>query len=451
MFKDICGESNVLTDPEAVFAYGRDQTLDLQCEAGMVIKPRTAGEVSDILKICSNFKIAITPRGGGSGVTGGALPLDGGMVLSLERLDRILELNATDGYIIAEAGVITSDLCRRVEEAGYFFPVEPSSSAFSMIGGNIAENAGSIRSCKYGKTGDYVLNLEVVLASGERFWTGNNVEKVSAGFDLTGLFVGSEGVLGVITKAVYRLLPKPEREIYLLTSFASLRKACDAVTAIRRSSLHPSAVEMICRNAIELAAPFLGGTLPLTGERDEAQLLVALDDPQCLDRSLDLAGDILQRHMSGDILVGESAAQKEELSRLRFGIGNAMTVNRPGYRDIDACVPVSFLYEYIAGTEAICARENVDMVCFGHAADGNMHTMLLIQEGQADRYRRATDQIYGLALQNGGVVSGEHGVGMLQRQYFGMQMQGSRLGLMKRIKALMDPDGILNPGKLFPQ
>lgn len=448
----ICGHQYVFTDKDDLYSYERDETLNLCFPFDILAKPSNTEEIAAIVRVCNTYKIPITPRGGGSGVTGGALPVNRGVLLSLERLNKIIEINTIDSYVIAEAGVITADLCNAVEQAEYYFPVPPSSSTYSFVGGNVAENAGSIYSCKYGTTAQYVLNLEVVLPTGEIIWTGANVLKNSTGLNLTQLFVGSEGVLGIITKIVYKLLHKPMHSISLLTAFEHLEDACNAVIAIKQSGVLPCAVELIYANALHITAAYLNESLPLVKENIKAHLLVELQDSaeSTLIHSMNEVASILEAYTAEDILTASTALEKEKLWKLRFSIGNALTYDNNRYRDIDTCVPLSLLYDYIIKVEAVCKYYNISVACFGHALDGNLHTMLMIDADiEESNINNALYEIYSYAIAKGGVISGEHGIGLLQKEFMPMQFSKTYLQLMQNIKHLFDPNGILNPGKIF--
>lgn len=456
LFADICGSQHVITEPHELYRYGEDQTLDLHFPFDILLKPGSAAEISDILKICNRYKIPVTPRGGGSGVTGGALPVQGGVVLSLERLNKIIAIQKEDAFVVAESGVITADLCKAVEQEGLYFPVIPTSSPYSFVGGNVAENAGCIRSCRYGTTGQYVLNLEVVLPDGEIIWTGANVAKNATGLNLTGLFTGSEGILGVITKVVYRLLPCPEREVVLLAAFDQEENACSAVLAIRRSGIIPSAVELIWPNAVAFASAWKGGPL-LAGQKNaRAYLLVELRDncPAASEHSLGALTELMERYTANDILVGETTAAKEKLWGVRKTVGDALEAAPYGYRDLDVALPLSGLYPYLRKVEELCRLSSVRSICFGHALDGNVHTMLLADVPTAQGpgggdWESVLPAIYGYAISCGGVISGEHGIGWLQKDFMKLQFSEASLDLMRRLKAVFDPNHILNPGKVI--
>ena len=453
LFEEISGRDYVITGKSECYDYGKDQTLDLHFDFDILIKPASVGEISRIVRVCNKFRIPITPRGAGSGVTGGALPVNGGVVLSTERLNNILEINKIDNYVIAECGVVTDDLRSFAAANDLFLPVYPSSSSYSFTGGNVAENAGSISSCKFGTTSQYILNLEVVLPTGEVIWTGANVSKNVSGLNITQLFVGSEGILGIITKIVYRLITKPKHEVMLLAGFTSLESACKAVIAIKQSRVKPAAVELICSNAIDLTREYLGEEILLKGKDISTHLLISVqeDYEPALNNSLEELHSIIGKYTDEEMLVAVSDSEKYRISRLRFNIGNAMTLDGRKYRDIDACVPLSFLYDYIKKAELIAASNDIKMVCFGHALDGNLHTMLMFDDGRSaddKNTKHAILEIYKYVVSIGGVISGEHGIGMIQREFMKIQHSEQHMELLRRIKRLIDPNNIMNPGKL---
>lgn len=454
-FVNICGESYVITDNSKLYPYSKDLTLNLSFPFDILIKPGNSDEIVAILTYCNKHKVPVTPRGGGSGVTGGALPVNRGVILSLERLNKIIEVNTFDGYVLAEAGVITADLCAAVEKEGLYFPVAPSSSAFSFIGGNVAENAGSINSCKYGTTSDYVLNLEVVLPTGEVIWTGANVSKNATGFNITQLFVGSEGTLGIITKIVYRLIHKPRYEVSLLVNFTSTQVAILAIKELKKIAVHPSAVELIGLNALHMTAVYLNKPLPLINQEMNCHVLIQLQEEheQVLYQSMELIATVFEKYSGEQILIANTQSEKEKLWMLRHNIGAAMVSEGRKYRDIDVAVPLSMLDKYIARTEEICRKQGILLVYFGHALDGNLHTMLVMNEKMTtDEERKLTitvKEIYSYAIELGGVISGEHGIGYLQKEFMNLQFSSEQLRTMKQLKMLFDPNGILNPGKIL--
>jgi len=420
----------------------------------LLVRPGSAEEVSAILRTCNEFHIAVTPRGGGSGVSGGALPLRRGVILSLERLNRIICINDLDRFVIAESGVIAQDLCDAVEAKGYCYPAAPSSKGFSFIGGNVATNAGSIQSCQYGKTGNYVLNLEVVLPDGEITWTGANVSKSSSGLNLTQLFVGSEGLLGIITKVVYRLLPKQEEETVILAGFEHLQNIIDALCALQGSGISLSLGEFLCPRAIALVSEYLGEPLPLVKEGVRYHLLVGFrSDGFVRDAQLAAIVEILEKFTAIELPVAQTRTEKERLMKLRDNIGKALVSNGGTYRDIDAAVPVSALYSYLSKIELISEACNIRFISFGHALDGNLHVMLRQQTGSrgevTEMEKRALNEIYAFVADCGGVVSGEHGIGSLQKGFMRLQHSPRNMKIMRQIKQLLDPNGILNPEKVL--
>ena len=453
-FSQIVGVENVYEFSETNANYGKDQTLDMVYPFDILIKPHTAEEISNIMRICSQNKIPVTPRGGGSGVTGGALPINRGVVLSLERLNKIIFINEIDSIVMAESGVITADLCREVEKRNLYFPVKPSSCEFSFIGGNVAENSGSVNSYKYGSTGRYVLNLEVVLPNGDIVWTGANVSKNSTGYNLTQLFVGSEGTLGIITKIVLRLLPKNDHTVTLLSAFHHIRDACAAIIEIKRSGIIPFAAELIGEKAIAITSEFSSQPFPLTCKNIKAHLIIEIQEVTStqLDKVLTRIGEIIQKYSQEDILIGASSVEKEKLWRLRYNIGSALTASSRHYRDIDVCVPLSNLQNYIDFIDTISLRYEIDIAYFGHALDGNLHTMLVLDNASAASKKtdieNALNDIYSYAISLGGVISGEHGIGILQKCFMNLQFSNEHIRLMQKIKQLFDPQTILNAGKI---
>jgi glycolate oxidase len=454
-FNSICGPAHVSVEAIEMALYESDETLGLRYPFDILVKPGSTTEIAAIVKLCNEEKLPLLPRGGGTGVTGGALPVQRGVVLSLERLNNILAINKQEQYVVAEAGVTTVELCREVAAAGLYYPVQPTSGGASFIGGNIATNAGSMRSCRFGTTSNYVLNLEVVLPTGEIIWTGSNVSKSSSGFNLTQLFVGSEGILGIITKVVYRLIFPPPREIVMLAAFPELESACKAVLAIKESGVKLFMGELIDKKAIQLTTAYLKQGLSLTGDDVEAHLLLGLEHTgEDMEASyLITTAAIMERYGATNMLVAEDEAQKKQLLRLRQSIGAAMVEYDRHYRDIDVSIPLSLLYKYLLEVTAICVRHHIEPVCFGHAIDGNMHTMLLTRPGNETEtdpsIAQAVRSIYEFALANGGVISGEHGIGLLQRPFMELQHPPERMALMKGIKQLLDPNAIMNPGKLL--
>jgi glycolate oxidase len=447
--KNICGDQHVYTDKESLFNYEHDETLDYRFAFDILVKPGTSAEISNILKICNQQKIPVTPRAGGTGVTGGALPVRGGIVLSVERLNRILHIDKQEHYVITEPGVNSAHLFEAVKNEQLYFPLAPGSKMGSMVGGNVAENSGAINSCRYGTIARYVMNLEVVLPTGEIIYTGSNVAKSATGLNLTQLFVGSEGILGIITKVVYRVLPPFLPETIFMVAFNDLADACNTIAQIKDAGILPSAAELIGKKAIEFTSAWLQESLPLVSANVQAILVIGLEerDTNALQAEIEKL-----THVLGDkeILVAQTQLEKDKLLKLRSNIGNAMTAGNRRYRDVDVCIPSKHLYSYLRQVDMICNNHHIDVISFGHAMDGNMHTMLLFNgKENSMQVENAAGEIYRYAVSMGGVISGEHGIGFLQKQYMQLQYSAEQLQLMKSIKALFDPNNIMNPGKVL--
>ena len=450
----ICGHNNVQIGSDLNELYGKDEATKQIYKFDYLVKPSNEFQISEILKACNIYNVPVTPRGGGSGVSGGAVPLQGGLILSTEKLNKIIEINTPDKFVIAECGVVTDFLCNEVEEKGLYFPIRPGSSSMSFIGGNVAENSAGINSLKYGTTKDYVLNLQVVLPNGEIIWTGANTSKNSTGLNITQLFVGSEGILGIITKVVFRLISKPLYEFTLMAEFNSLKNLCDSVASISQSNLSPSAIEIVDEFSGNLTSDFLAGkTLPEETKKN-AVLLVNFDGniQELLDEQLENCYEIIKDTMSGEVLIAKTQMEKEKLWKIRMNIGGALTEGDRVYRDIDLAVPVSRLYEFITGVNTISESFQVKIACFGHAGNGNLHTMVSVDNPsglQKNNVMQAIDLIYQTGIEMGGTISGEHGIGILQKKYMPLQFGPAYLDLTKEIKKAFDPRNLINPGKII--
>jgi glycolate oxidase len=456
-FSHICGADHVSCEEGELHRYRKDETHFLSFDFDILVKPGSSEEIAKLVRLCNQCRVPVTPRGGGSGVTGGALPVKRGVVISMERLNRILSVSKADCIVVAESGVVTSDLCRTVEAEGLYFPVIPTSADSSFIGGNVAENAGSVNSCKYGTTAEYVLNLEVVLPSGDIIWTGANVRKNATGLNLTQLFVGSEGILGIITKVVYRLLPKPSCDIVLFASFNTLADACNAVKALKQSNVMPAVAELICDDAMKMSMQYDPACFQAINFREgqQAWLLLELDgmEPYHLEQEALLLESILQPYVSEPVLLGTSHQEKQKLRSVRYNVGAVLNNGHNHYRDLDVCLPVSALYDFLVKVKTTADKFGIQVVRFGHALDGNMHTMLLFnnypENHAASIMQEALTEIYSFAIARKGVISGEHGIGLLQREFVHLQYSSVTLQLLKQLKQLMDPHSILNPGKVI--
>lgn len=453
-FQQICGEKYVLVDDEALHHYSHDETEDLHFLPDVVIKPGTAEEISLILKICNQYKIPVTPRGAGTGLSGGALPHLGGVLLSVERLNKIIKIDERNLQVITEPGVITEVLQNAVKEKGLFYPPDPSSRGSCMIGGNIAENSGGPKAVKYGVVKDYVLNLEVVLPTGEIIWTGANVLKNATGYNLTQLIVGSEGTLGIVTKAVLRLIPLPKLDLLMLIPFKDPVDACAAVSAIFSAGFVPSAMEFMERDAIEWSMRLVNDCIVPIDDETEAHLLIEVDgnDIDVLMKEMEGISEVVMGFNPGEILFADDAQQKAELWKLRRRVGEAVK-SHSVYKEEDTVVPRAELPMLLKGVKNIGKKYGFQSVCYGHAGDGNLHVNIIKGELSDDQWNGSLKQgiieIFELVKSLGGTLSGEHGIGLVQKDYLPIVFTPVQMRLMKSIKTLFDPNNILNAGKIF--
>jgi glycolate oxidase len=453
-FKKIVGEQYVLMDEESLNSYAHDETENLHYLPEVVVKPRTAEEISAVMKICNRDKIPVTPRGAGTGLSGGALPHLGGVLISTERMNSILVIDEKNGHVITEPGVITEVLQNAVKEKNLFYPPDPSSRGSCFIGGNVAENSGGPKAVKYGVVKDYVLNLEVVLASGEIIWTGANVLKNSTGYNLTQLMVGSEGTLGIVTKIVLKLIPLPKYDLLMLVPFNSLEKASEAVGAVFRAGYIPSALELVEIEALQISRRFVDDTVvPLTDDI-EAHLIIEVDGnhSDILMQEMEAIAALMGEYGAGEILFADNAQQKEALWKLRRRVAEAVKIS--GYTiEEDTVVPRSALPALIRGVKVLGKEFGFHAVCYGHAGDGNLHIRIKkegvqgsLQDPQMVQGLRA---LFRLVHELGGTISGEHGIGLIQKGYMDIVFNDIQLQLMRDIKKVFDPNNILNVGKIF--
>ena len=459
-FEAIVGPAHVLTAQRAeaaatadVYAgYGRDHTEDLHFAPDVVLRPANADEISQILRLCHAHRVPVTPRGAGTGLSGGALPIHHGVVLSTERLNKIIQIDERNLQATVEPGVVNEAFQNAVKEVGLFYPPDPASKGSCFLGGNLAHSSGGPKAVKYGTTRDYVLNLQVVLPTGDIIWTAANTLKNSTGYNLTQLMVGSEGTLGIITKVVFRLLPFPQHNILMLVPFRQEMQAAEAVSAVFRAGIIPSGMEFMERIAMEWSARYLG--IPLTVPEDvRAHLLIELDgqDLDQLYKEAEQVYGVLENYDVGEILLADTAAQKDELWRIRRNIGNS--VKAAVYKEEDTVVPRAELGTLLTGVKEIGARYGFQTVCYGHVGDGNLHVNIIRGELSDEMWnvglREPISEIFRLCVKLGGTISGEHGIGLVQRPYIGIAVGAVNLELMRGIKKVFDPHGILNPGKIF--
>ncbi|MFN5356072.1 MAG: FAD-binding oxidoreductase [Bacteroidota bacterium] len=449
----ICGEQHVLASAHDRTTYGSDETEDLHFMPAVVVKPHTADEISAVLILANRERIPVTPRGAGTGLSGGALPVCGGIVLSTERLNRIIEIDERNLQATVEPGVINQVFRDAVEAKGLFYPPDPASRGSCFLGGNLAENAGGPKAVKYGTTKDYVLNCEVVLPTGEIIWTGANTLKNSTGYNLTQLIVGSEGTLGIITKIVFRLIPLPTQNLLMLVPFFSPEKACEAVSAVFRAGFTPSAMEFMERDAIDFVLRFVDVKIPVKDEH-QAHLLIEVDghDLDALFKDCEKISEVMYAHECDEVMFADTAQQKADLWRMRRGVGEAVK-SHSVYKEEDTVVPRAELPVLLKGVKEIGKKYGFKSVCYGHAGDGNLHVNI-IKEGMSDedwnkKVPTGIREIFELCVKLKGTISGEHGIGYVQKSYMDIPFDPTALELQKGIKRLFDPNGILNPGKMF--
>lgn len=453
-FRNITGSEFVLVDEESRASYGHDETEHLLYPPEVVLRPRTAEEISAIMKICNRHRIPVTPRGAGTGLSGGALPHLGGVLISTDRMNSILKIDERNLQVITEPGVITELLQRAVMDKGLFYPPDPSSRGSCFIGGNISANSGGPKAVKYGVVKDYVLNLEVVLPSGDIIWTGANVLKNSTGYNLTQLVVGSEGTLGIVTKIVLKLLPLPKYDLLMLVPFRSLEKAGEAVSAIFRAGFTPSALELVEIDALRIVSRFVNNAVVPVSDDTEAHLIIEVDGnhPDILMNEMEAISNLLTSFDAGDVYFADDAQQKTELWRMRRVVAEAVKLE--GYTvEEDTVVPRAELPALIRGVKELGRRYNFHAVCYGHAGDGNLHIRIK-KEGVTNSLEDAElvagiRALFELVHELGGTISGEHGVGLVQKGYMDIVFDEANLQLMRGIKKTFDPNNILNAGKVF--
>lgn len=453
-FKIIVGSQFVFDDTESLEIYAHDETENLLYRPEIVIKPRSVDEISSIMKICNEHIIPVTPRGAGTGLSGGAIPRFGGVVLSMERMNSILQIDEKNFQVITEPGVITEVLQNEVKAKGLFYPPDPSSRGSCFIGGNIAENSGGPKAVKYGVVKDYVLNLEIVLPNGDIVWTGANVLKNATGYNLTQLIVGSEGTLAIVTKIVLKLIPFPKYDLLLLAPFASLEKASEAVNAIFLAGHTPSAMELVEIDALQIVSEMIGaGSIPIN-ENVAAHLLVEVDgnNQDVLLKEMESITEVLENKGAGEIFFADDTIQKDALWKLRRRTAEAVKLK--GYTiEEDTVVPRAELPALIRGVKKLGKEKNFHAVCYGHAGDGNLHIRIK-KEGIVNSYQNEEMQqiliaLFKLVKSLGGTISGEHGIGLIQKPYMHLVFNEAAIQLMRAIKKCFDPNNILNPGKIF--
>jgi len=442
----------VVTDPEALVPYGSDESSSGHFPPEAVVRPTTPEEIRIALRVCAEHRVPVTPRGAGTGKSGGALPVHGGVVLSTEKMQKIYEIDEANRLAVVEPGVITSVLQHQVEEAGLFYPPDPASLDTCSLGGNVAENAGGPRAYRYGVTREYVLGLEVALVGGDRLVLGRRSPKGVSGYDLTALVVGSEGTLAVVDRITLRLLPRPRATAAAIASFDSLTAAGRAVIALGRSGLQPCVLELMDGTSVDHIRQGSAYRFP---DGAEGVLLLEVDgDPERVEADLAACAEVCEASGAMDVRLATDEAQRRRLWKARRGVSEALAAAHRHKTSDDIAVPVGEMDATVTRIAEIGERHQVLTAVFGHAGDGNLHVNLLADdddhEDVARRFEAARVDLFHHALHVGGTLSGEHGIGLAKRKFMVLEHAPQELEMMRAIKNLWDPLGLLNPGKLLP-
>lgn len=447
----ICGGAHVRTSKTDRICYSYDAT-QRRYLPDVVVHPANTEEIRQVMLLANNYKIPVYPRGAGSGFSGGSLPTAGGMVLGMTRLNRIREIDADNLVAIAEPGVVTGEFQKAVEKVGLFYPPDPASLKFSTLGGNVAECAGGPRCVKYGVTKDYILGLEVVTPTGDIIATGGTTLKGVVGYDLTKLICGSEGTLAIITKIIIKLLPLPEAKKTMLVMFDSIDGAARAVAAIIRAKIIPTTLEFMDQRTIECVRQ---ATDLAVADDVRALLIIEVDGERALlDRQVRRIASLVAKLGVVETRIAQTAAESEAIWDIRRAVSASLRRVNPDKFNEDVCVPRSKVPDMIRKVDKIADRYGLPIVNFGHAGDGNIHVNVMIdgkEPKERENARRAIRDVFAAALALGGTMSGEHGVGILKAPFVSMELTASAMDYMKTIKRALDPNNILNPGKIFPR
>jgi glycolate oxidase len=448
--RDAVGEAFVRADPDALALYGQD-ALKKPHTPDAVVLPASTAEVAAVVRACAAARVPIVPRGAGTGYTGGSVPTAGGIVVSLERLDRILAIDEENLLAIVQPNVITGQLQEAVERVGLFYPPDPASLNRSVIGGNVAECAGGPRAFKYGTTKRYVLGLEAVLPTGEIVRTGSKTVKNVVGYDLTQVLVGSEGTLAIITEIVLRLVPKPAARATLRATFAGIEEAVGAVSALIRARVVPAALELIDKASLEAVAAYAGSLAPAGSG---ALLLLEVDGGEAAVREeRQHLEEACRRSGALELLTATTEAERDELWRVRRELSYSLRLIAPLKINHDVVVPRGRVPRLFDLVDRIRAKHELRIACFGHAGDGNIHVNIMVDPNDREEVARAhvaERELFEGVVALEGSISGEHGIGFAKAPYLGVELSAETIALMKRVKRAFDPDGILNPGKIFP-
>ncbi len=448
--KRIVGTENVLTTPEDLIPYSFDGTAGLRQMPGCVVLAKTTEQVATILKLANDAGIAVVTRGSGTGLSGGSLPSPDCVVLCTVKMDRILELDQANLTMLVEPGVTTLQVAEAASAAGLFYPPDPGSMKISTIGGNVAENSGGLRGLKYGVTRNYVMGMEVVLPNGEVMWTGNRCVKDVAGYSLKDIFIGSEGTLGVITKVLLRLVPKPPAKKTMVATFGQMDQAAEAVSAIIAAQIIPCTLEFLDRTTIHCVEDYAKIGLPLDCE---ALLLIETDGhPAVVAEEAAQIEKICRDHGCLEVRVAKDEAEAAKLASARRTAFSALARVAPTTILEDATVPRSELARMIRFVEAIAKKYKLKIGTFGHMGDGNLHPTFLTDERNHEEMHRVEEafkEIFAEAIRLGGTITGEHGVGLAKKSFLPKFAGDAQMRVMRELRRALDPRGVLNPGKIF--
>lgn len=449
-FITIVGENNFQDSRTSLLTYSYDATPGFQSFPDAILSPRNTEEVSNIVKLCNENNIPITPRGSGTNLSAGTTPLHGGVVILMKHFDNILEIDEENLTVRTQPGVITKTLIEAVEAKGFFYPPDPSSMKISQIGGNINENSGGLRGLKYGVTRDYVMGLEIVLPNGEVIHTGGKLAKDVAGYDLTSLFVGSEGTLGIVTEATLKLIPKPETKKTMLALYQDLDAAARSVSAIIANRIIPATLEFLDQPTLKAVEDFAQIGLPTNVK---AVLLIEQDGSKReVDQDMEKITTICRNNDAVEVQLASSAEEAEALTTARRSALSALARLRPTTILEDATVPRSEIAKMVNAIQQIAKRYDVNICTFGHAGDGNLHPTCLTDirdEEEMKRVEKAFEEIFIKAIELGGTITGEHGVGAMKLPYLHLKVGEAGIEVMRNIKEAIDPNHIMNPGKIF--
>lgn len=458
--ENIAGPENVIADPDRMIDYGHDEFSlgDISRVPDLVVKPKTAEEVAAVLRLANEHRIPVTPRGGATGLCGGCVPSSGGIVLSLEKMNRILEIDPENQMAVVEAGVTLRDFEQSIEDAGFYFPPHPGEES-AMIGGMIATNAGGSRAVKYGVIRNYVRGLEVVVPTGEIIHLGGKLIKSSTGYNLLQLFIGSEGTLGVITGATIQFLTKPAVTRSLVIPFAGLEKAIETVPLMFKKKIVPLALEFVPLDVIRISEEHLHKKWPCS--QGQTHLLVILDaqSEEEMDRLSQAVAEAALENEALDVFIADTAKKQETVLDIRSKIYEA--IKSETIEILDISIPRSDIAQHVKKVQEVALKYNIWLPTFGHAGDGNVHTHIMkaryengavipLPENEwRDKSEKVREELYEDCRARGGVISGEHGIGLIKKKYLAFSLDPKQVELMKGLKKVFDPNNILNPGKIF--